>query len=155
MPPILQHATMTHTSARNSWILTGKSGSVSCGVTDPFPGSWCTRFCLCPLRIYFPVLGKFWQLYGGVNGDLLQKGLCHTQICCTKSPCPCGSPLLTCTLIRNLGAVAHRAPLSIGFNKQECWSGLPFLSPADLSNPGTESVSLMSLSSPAMAVLYH
>ena len=101
MPPILQHATMTHTSARNSWILTGKSGSVSCGVTDPFPGSWCTRFCLCPLRIYFPVLGKFWQLYGGVNGDLLQKGLCHTQICCTKSPCPCGSPLLTCTLIRN------------------------------------------------------
>ena len=95
MPPILQHATMTHTCARNSWILTGKSGSVSCGVTDPFPGSWCTRFCLCPPRIYFPVLGKFWQIYGGVNGDLLQEGLCHTQVCCPQSPCPCSSPLLT------------------------------------------------------------
>ena len=25
-----------------------------------------------------PVLCKFWRLYGGVNGDLLQEGLCHT-----------------------------------------------------------------------------
>ena len=36
-----------------------------------------------------------------VNGDLLQKGLCHTQVCCTQSPCPCPCPcgrlLLTCT----------------------------------------------------------
>ena len=61
------------------------------------PGSWCTRFCLCPPRVYFPVLCKFWQLCGGVNGDLLQEGLCHTQVCCTQSPCPCGRPLLTST----------------------------------------------------------
>ena len=60
------------------------------------PGSWCARSCLCPPRVYFPVLCKFWQLYGGVNGDLLQEGLCHTQVCCTQSPCPCGSLLLTC-----------------------------------------------------------
>ena len=45
------------------------------------PGSWCLRFFLCPPRDYFPVLCKFWQLYGGVNGDLLQEGLCHTQVC--------------------------------------------------------------------------
>ena len=56
-----------------------------------------TRFCLCPPRVYFPVLCKFWQLYGGVIGNLLQEGLCHTQVCCTQSPCPCGSPLLTRT----------------------------------------------------------
>ena len=37
------------------------------------------------------------QLYGGVNGNLLQEGLCQTQVCCTQSPCPCGSPLLTHT----------------------------------------------------------
>ena len=60
------------------------------------PVSWCTRFCLYPPRVYFPVLCKFWQLYGGINGDL-QEGLCHTQVCCTQSPCPCGSPLLTRT----------------------------------------------------------
>ena len=70
-----------HASARDSWTLTGKSGSVSCGVTDPF--SWVlvhTRFCLCPSRVYFQVLCKFWWLYGGVNGDLLQEGLCHAQV---------------------------------------------------------------------------
>ena len=90
----------THASAEDSWTLLGKSASVSCGVTAPF--SWVlvhTRFCLCPPRVYFPVLCKFWQLYGGVNGDLFQKDLCHTQVCCTQSPCLCGSPLLTCTLV--------------------------------------------------------
>ena len=56
-----------------------------------------TRFCLCPPRVYFPVLCKFWQLYGGVIGNRLQEGLCHTQVCCTQSTCPCGSPLLTRT----------------------------------------------------------
>ena len=50
---------------------------------------------LYPPRVYFPVLCKFWQLSGGVNGDLLQEGLCHTPVCCTQSPCPCGSLLLT------------------------------------------------------------
>ena len=88
----------THASAGDSWTLTGKSGSVSCGVIAPF--SWVlvhTRFCLCPPRVCFPVLCKFWQLYSGVNGDLLQEGLSHTQVCCTQSPCPCGRPLLTRT----------------------------------------------------------
>ena len=61
------------------------------------PRFWCTRFCLCPPRVCFPVLCKFWQLYGSVDGDLLQEGLCHTQFYCTQRPCPCGSPLLTCT----------------------------------------------------------
>ena len=61
------------------------------------PGFWCTRFCLCLPGVYFPVLCKFWWLYGGINGDLLQEGLCQTQVCCTQSPCPCGSPLLTHT----------------------------------------------------------
>ena len=60
------------------------------------PGSWCTG-SVAPSRVYFPVLCKFWQLCGGDNGDLLQEGLCHIQVCCTQSPCPCGSPLLTHT----------------------------------------------------------
>ena len=37
------------------------------------------------------------QLYGGINGNLLQEGLYHTQIYCTQSCCPCSSPLLTHT----------------------------------------------------------
>ena len=43
------------------------------------------------------VLCNFWGLYDGANGDLLQEGLRHTQVCCTQSPCPCSRPLLTCT----------------------------------------------------------
>ena len=64
-------------------------------------GFWCTQFCLCPPRIYFPVLCKFWQLYSGVNGELLQEGFCHTQVCYTQRPCPCRSPLPTCTSTGN------------------------------------------------------
>ena len=32
--------------------------------------------------------------------------------------------------------VAHQTPLSMGFSRQEYWSGLPFPSPGNLSNPG-------------------
>ena len=32
--------------------------------------------------------------------------------------------------------VAHQAPLSMRFSRQEYWSGLPFPSPGDLPNPG-------------------
>ena len=88
----------THTSTGNSWTPTGKSGSVCCGDTAPFSCVLVhTRFCLCPPRVFFPVLCKFWQLYARVNGDFLQEGLCHTQVCCTQSPSSCGSPLLTHT----------------------------------------------------------
>ena len=34
--------------------------------------------------------------------------------------------------------VARRAPLSMGFSRQEYWSGLPFRSPGDLPDPGIE-----------------
>ena len=44
--------------------------------------------------------------------------------------------------------VAHQAPLSLGFPRQEYWSGLPFPSPGDLPDPGIKPVSLMS---PALA----
>ena len=34
--------------------------------------------------------------------------------------------------------VAHQAPLSMGFSRQEYQSGLPFPSPGDVSDPGIE-----------------
>ena len=34
--------------------------------------------------------------------------------------------------------VARQAPLSMGFSRQEYWSGLPFPTPGDLPNPGME-----------------
>ena len=38
--------------------------------------------------------------------------------------------------------VAHEAPLSMGFPRQEYWSGLPFPSLGDFSDPGIEPWSL-------------
>ena len=40
--------------------------------------------------------------------------------------------------------VAHQAPLSMEFSRQEYWSGLPCLPPGDLPHPGIELTSLMS-----------
>ena len=40
--------------------------------------------------------------------------------------------------------VVHQAPLSVGFYRQEYWSGLSRLPPKDLSNPGIKPTSLMS-----------
>ena len=34
--------------------------------------------------------------------------------------------------------VVYQAPLSMGFSRQEYWSGLPFPPPGDLPNPGIE-----------------
>ena len=40
--------------------------------------------------------------------------------------------------------VAYQASLSMGFSRQEYWSGLPFPSPGDLPDPGIEPRSLVS-----------
>ena len=53
-------------------------------------------------------------------------------------------PLSSCWVVSDLASfaaswsVACQAPLSFGYPKQEYWSGLPFPSPGDLINPGTE-----------------
>ena len=58
-----------------------------------FSGSWCTQGSVCALQeTVSPVLCKFWWLYGGVNGDLLQDSLHHTEAYWTERPCPCSSP---------------------------------------------------------------
>ena len=121
--PALQQVT---TDPRLCWRLLariGESGAVSCGVSAPF--SWvlvCTSLCLCPPRVCVPALCKFWQLYGGVNGDLFQEGLCHTRVCCTLSPRPCGSSLppqempkhsSVSVSVGSLGPSAHKVCLSL------------------------------------------
>ena len=44
--------------------------------------------------------------------------------------------------------IARQVPLSMGFPRQDYWSGLPFPTPGDLPNPRTEPISLVS---PALA----
>ena len=53
--------------------------------------------------------------------------------------------LLTCKVILRLSvtpwSVARQAPPSMGFSRQDYWSGLTFPSPRDLAGPGVEPVS--------------
>ena len=50
----------------------------------------------------------------------------------------CGLVAKSCLTLAIQWTVACQAPLSIGFSRQEYWSGLPFPSPGDLSDPGIE-----------------
>ena len=70
---------------------------------------------------------------------------------------PSSSPKYECVLshfrdvriFATLWTVAHQAPLSIEFSRQEYWIGLRCLPPGDLPDPGIEPESLVS---PALAV---
>ena len=63
----------------------------------------------------------------------------YTSFCCAKS---LQSYLTLCDL---MDCIARQTPLSLGFSRQEYWSGLPFSSPRDIPDPGIEPVSLISL----------
>ena len=58
------------------------------------------------------------------------------------------SHFISVQLCVTLWTVAYKAPLSIGFSRQEYWNGLPCPSPRDLPDPGIKPMSLMS---PALA----
>ena len=47
-------------------------------------------------------------------------------------------PLSCVRLFVTPWTVAHQAPVSVEFSRQEYWSVLPFYSPGDLPNPGNE-----------------
>jgi len=55
--------------------------------------------------------------------------------------CVCVKSLSHVRLFATLWTVAHQAPPSMRFSKQEYWSGLPFPSPGDLPNLGIEPTS--------------
>ena len=52
--------------------------------------------------------------------------------------CWCVQSLLSCLILMTPWTVARQGPLSMGFSRQEYWSGLPFLSPGQLPDPGIE-----------------
>ena len=56
-------------------------------------------------------------------------------------------------LCANVWPVARQVPLSMGFSRQEYWSGLPFPPPGDLPDPSIEPVSHVSCI--GRWILYH
>ena len=62
------------------------------------------------------------------------------------------APLFSCVQLPvTPRAAAHQAPLSMGFSRQEAWSGLPCPPPGDLPNPGIKPAPL---TSPALAGVF-
>ena len=53
------------------------------------PGSWCSQGAVCAFQqSVSPVLCKFWQLYAGVNGDLLQEGYATPRSAAPRASAP-------------------------------------------------------------------
>ena len=72
--PTPQPQTPGHSQASLGQSLMGQSLLLS-------SGSWHTEAFICALQESVPPgLCKFWRLYGGVNGNLLQDGLRHSQV---------------------------------------------------------------------------
>ena len=66
----------------------------------------------------------------------------HVYVCV----CVCVCVLSCVQLFATPWTIAvHQSPLSMGFSRQEYWSGLPFSSLGDLPDPGIEPTSLASL----------
>ena len=95
-------------SLKISLAIQGLQSQIPWGFSVPLPDPHVGKSVVGP-RTFLTVWEFIWDncsavcgssaqwLYGRVNGDLLQEGLCHTQDCCTQSPSPRGRPLLTCT----------------------------------------------------------
>ena len=68
----------------------------------------------------------------------------HSHICSSSS-----LVAKSCLTLATPWTIALQVPRSVGFSRQECWSGFPFPSPGDLPDPG---IKLMSPVSPALQV---
>ena len=58
---------------------------------------------------------------------------------------PGGLVAKLCPTLVTLWTVAFQAPLSVGFSRQEYWSGFPFPSPGNLPDPGSPALEADSL----------
>ena len=75
--------------------------------------------------------------------------VCHMYVCIHTHTCMCMLSCFSCVqLFATLWTIACQAPLSMGFSRQEYWSGLPCPPPGHLPDRGIEPASLMS---PALA----
>ena len=86
-----------------------------------------------------------WRWFHGCEPMSKITKLCTLDTCnlsCVSYTLKVKVKLLSCVqLFATPWTVAYQAPPSMGFSRWEYWTGLPFPSPRDLPNPGTECVS--------------
>ena len=97
-------------------------------------GKSCVLEALPPLDLSFPPLGV--HVYTHTHTPTHVRA--PVQAVCASGFRLDGGGLVTksCPTVATPLAVPPQAPLSMGFSRQEYWSGLPFPSPGNLPNPG-------------------
>ena len=83
-----------------------------------------------------------------ISLDFVLLVICKQYNCVCVCVCVCERTLSRVQLFATPWTIAHQAPLSMNFPRQEYWSGLPCSPPGDLPDPEIES---MSLASPSLA----
>ena len=86
-------------------------------------------------KSHHPSNGESWLLWFWASTPGRSQDPCHYHISCV---CVHVQSLSHVWLFSTPWTVAHQAPLSMGFPRKEYWSGLPFPTPGDLPDPGTE-----------------
>ena len=110
--------------------------------------------CGTPGSIVFQCFLEFAQIHVHLVSDTIYIYICHVYMCvcvCIKDEytyiyiwlCVL-SHLSRVWFCATLWTAACQAPLSMGFSRQEFWSGLPFPSPGDLLDPGMDYASPVS-----------
>ena len=82
-------------------------------------------------------LGITHLFVNGIHQQIFIKWIQYASHCDRYYCCRC----LVAKSFETSWTVAHQAPLSMGFPRQEYWSGLPFPSPGDLPDSGIEPTS--------------
>ena len=81
-------------------------------------------------------------LFNGIFAKLFNSNFVATSVIimvvflCLRHECMHAQLICPVQLFRPPQTVDQQVPLSVGFPRQEYWSGLPFPSPGDLPNPG-------------------
>ena len=91
----------------------------------------------CKIPIFSTLLPVFtnWSMFSNVTNPFIAPAtiryieLSSMKLSKVKSPS-------RVRLFATPWTVAYQIPPSIGFSRQECWSGLPFPAPGDLPDPG-------------------
>ena len=94
-----------------------------------------------------------WRSHHGTLQDLESLAILRREAMSNvKHVCACVLSCFSCIrFCATLRTIACQAPLSMGFSRQEYWSGLPCPPPGDLPDPRIEPVSLMS---PALVSMF-
>ena len=101
---------------------------------------FCDRHCYFSLKGTFSMHTSCWQSKGShmltLTISFIQTFTKQCNFLDYLVPACVLSHFSRVRLFAALWTVAHSSPLSVGFSRQEYWSGLPFPSPGDLPHPG-------------------